>query len=371
MRVSDLFPGAAAALPRGARGGFGFGYTFLREGLRAAEPVRHAVGYEPFAAFATAEGAEARVLARDLAAFGAFVHAHRDALAEPALAEAAAVFLGNVLAVLHPRAIWRTTSEPEVGTEAVSMPVRGALARMRDDASFTARMAGGLLDHWAEADRRHDADRAAMRSADAAAEDAEPAEMPEFVVPLRVAGPFLDDGGAPIPYGERWEHPTGPPEDAYSRVTHPERFAPLVDATHALIAHLVEHFDVERRTEADGAVLLRPSRGAPLRFRFTDFPAVSMRAGLLLDEVHPDCGCDACDETAASAIEAVVRTVQGVVSGGFAERWTGPSGSAAYSLRYGGGRSSGGASLPDDPLVAPEELAALGGGAWPAWPRRG
>jgi hypothetical protein len=369
--VSDLFPGAAKALPEGARGGVGFGYTFLREGARAAEPVRHASGYEPFAAFATAAGADVAALATDLAALGAFAHAHREALTDPALAEAAALFLGNVLIAVHPRASWRMRSEPEVGTEAVSMPVRGAFARMRDEPAFTARMAGELLAHWADADRRHDEEAAAMSATVAATEGATLTEVPDLVVPPLVTGPFLDEHGEPIPYGDRWEHPEGPPEDACSRVTNPERFAPLVDATRALIAHLEQHYDVARTTDPDGAVVLRPRVGAPVRFRFTDFPAVSVRAGLLVDETLPSCGCDACDETAASAMEELVDTVQAVVAGGFAERPPGRRGSGGWSLRSdGGSRNSGTAEAPEDPLVPVEAVVALGGAAWPAWPRR-
>jgi hypothetical protein len=375
--VSALFPGEARPLPAGSsRGTVTFGYTFREGEGRPLEPVRHAVGYEQFVAFATATGTDPALLAGSLAELSAFVRTHREALADPALAEAAAVFLGNVLAVVHPRAAWRMTNEPEVGTDAVSMPVRAAFASMRDDPAFGPRMAADLPTRWAEADARNDDIEAAMVAVRAATIGASLAEVPEFVPPLVATGPFLDARGAAIPYGERWDHPAGPPDDAYSRVTHPERFAPLIDATEALIAHLERHYDVETdwTDEEERTATLRPRLGAPIRIRFTDFPAVRLQVGLLLRETLPDCGCDACDEVAATAIESLVSTVLGVVAGGFAERVPGADGAGATSLRLADGRgtSSGGSELPEaaDRLVTPEAVIALGGGPWPAWPRR-
>lgn len=376
--MSDLFDGVAGPLPAsaGGRGVLGFGFSDAGTAYRAPEPVRHAAGYGPFVAFVTATGDDPAVLARDLAAFGAFVHAHREELTDPALAEAASVFLGNVLVVVHPRSSWRMTPDPEVGTDAISMPVRDALASMRDEPAFTARMAAELPGRWAEADARHDEVEAGMAAARAASGAAVLAEVPEFVAPLVPVGPFLDEHGEPIPYGDRWDLAAGPPQDAYSRVTHPERFAPLIEATEALVAHLERFYDVDVEwTSAGGrTATLRPARGAPIRVRCTDFPAVRLQVGLLLDEMLPSCGCDACDEVAETEAETLVETVLGVVAGGYAERLLGPAGPGATSLRFadGGGSGSGGAAVPEpaDRLVEPKEVTALDGAAWPAWPRR-
>jgi hypothetical protein len=376
--VSELFDGEARPLPvsAGDRGVLGFGYSDPSTAYRAPAPVRHAAGYGPFVAFVTATGDDPVVLARDLGAFGAFVRARREELTEPALAEAASVFLGNLLVVVHPRASWRMTPDPEVGTGAVSMPVRDALASMRDEPGFAARTAAELPARWAEADARHDEVEAGMAAARAASDAAVLAEVPELVAPLVPVGPFLDEQGEPIPYGDRWDPADGAPQDAYSRVTHPERFAPLIEAAEALIAHLERFYDVDVTWSSGGerTATLHPGHGAPIRLRFTDFPAVRLQVGLLLDETLPSCGCDACDEVAETEAEKLVETVLGVAAGGYAERLLGPAGPGATSLRFadGGGSGSGGAPVPEasERLVEPEEVAALEGAAWPAWPRR-
>ena len=120
---------------------------------------------------------------------------------------------------------------------------------------------------------------------------------------------FRDAADILISYGERWG--TGsPPDDTYSVLTHTERFQPLHDIAHALIAYLDLAYDVTlsetrapcRRVRAlrraTTAVHITPAspRSAPITFIFTDLPGVVAMAGALLEEPFPSCGCDACDE---------------------------------------------------------------------------
>jgi hypothetical protein len=110
----------------------------------------------------------------------------------------------------------------------------------------------------------------------------------------------------------------GPPLEAYSRVTNPERFASLRDSAAGLLHRLEGEFETER-TEAYGldpefehdcnlsrpSVALLPcdSGAAPLIIAFSDFPGLRVRFGRWYAVALPTCGCDACDETAESETE--------------------------------------------------------------------
>src|SRR4051794_30351497 len=110
-----------------------------------------------------------------------------------------------------------------------------------------------------------------------------------------------------------------PPEEAYGRVTNPERYAAVLDAAHDLVTELVRDFDVDvitggdadplfvartQRVDVEDVVRLVPrAEGAgPVTFAFTTFPAVLARAGQWRINAYPHCGCDACDEDPADAI---------------------------------------------------------------------
>lgn len=130
----------------------------------------------------------------------------------------------------------------------------------------------------------------------------------------------------------RWG-PDGPPPEAYSRVTDPERFRPLHAATEALLAELGAAFDVERADgygideELEVTELARPTvrllprepDAAPLIVAFTAFPGIRLRAGLWFIEPFPSCGCDACDETADGEALRMREVVDNVVAGRFRE----------------------------------------------------
>ena len=132
--------------------------------------------------------------------------------------------------------------------------------------------------------------------------------------------------------GDRWGI-EGPPEEAYSRVTNPERFQPLHDAATELLDRLEREFAVERLEgpDADDELgresLARPPirltphdpQAAPIVVAFTEFPELHLRFGSWRTEPFPNCGCDACDETADGSIEEMTRMVEAIVSGGFRE----------------------------------------------------
>lgn len=130
----------------------------------------------------------------------------------------------------------------------------------------------------------------------------------------------------------RWG-PDGPPPEAYSRVTDPERFRPLHAAVETLLDALDFSFDVERTDgyELDGELgavrLARPlvrliprdPRAAPLVVAFTAFPGIRLRVGHWCIDVFPSCGCDACDETADGETLRLRETIDNVVAGRFSE----------------------------------------------------
>lgn len=209
--------------------------------------------------------------------------------------------------------------------------------------------------------------------------------MPEYLRPAIAEAPFLDDEGRP--YGGRWDGGS-PPEDSYSVVSHPERFAPLHTVGDALIAWLVDEVDavVEESPEVARDFLhpptdaLRAARvtpatelAAPLTFVFTSFPGVLVHAGFLFEDRYPSCGCDACDEEWESTATELERAVGSVVGGGLSEAYA-PDAELPVSFRLvrpDGWR--GGSSREDAysaallarvrPLLTPDRV-------WSAWPRR-
>ena len=133
--------------------------------------------------------------------------------------------------------------------------------------------------------------------------------------------------------GSRWG-PEGPPDEAYSRVTNAERFRPLHAAMLETIDRLENDYVVEcaegygldeelesRLDLARPSVRLSPKNpdAAPIGVTFTTFPGLYLRFGRWYTEPFPDCGCDACDETAEGAIERLNDVVDDVTSGRFRE----------------------------------------------------
>ena len=199
---------------------------------------------------------------------------------------------------------------------------------------------------------------------------------------------YRDESGALIAYGRRWDD-GDPPSEAYSRTSHLERFAPLHAVADALIADLVETYDVavdgrpdvasdlmHARDDVVRAVRLVPAdaAAAPLTFVSTSFPSVILHAGLMHDFLFPVCGCDACDEDVSSLAAELEWHVRAVVHGGYREQVT-PSHAlgVAFSLSEPGIGSRSGSARADD--LPPEVVAgALDGlppdGRWAPWPQR-
>lgn len=152
---------------------------------------------------------------------------------------------------------------------------------------------------------------------------------------------FRDDSGAVIDYGNRWVDLDGPPEDSYSVVEHPERFAPL----HVVATALVEHFaDVYAVDLEEGIHLLAPhahtplaeqvrrvvrltphhQHAAPITFVWTDDPAVWIYAGALFQSIYPSCSCNACDEDWEYCADEMEGQTFAIVEGGLSEQVSGP-----------------------------------------------
>ena len=125
-----------------------------------------------------------------------------------------------------------------------------------------------------------------------------------------------------------------PVDAAYGRVTNPERFRPLHTAILEIIGCLENGFDVEcaegygldeeleRSLElARPNVRLAPrdSKAAPIVVVFSSFPSLRVRFGRWCIEPFPNCGCDACDESAEGEIDRLNDMVDDVTAGRFRE----------------------------------------------------
>ena len=187
---------------------------------------------------------------------------------------------------------------------------------------------------------------------------------------------------------DRWGS-EGPPKEAYSRVTNPERFLPLHAAATELLDRLEREFAVDRLEGHDenddwsGVTLARPPirlvphdpQAAPIVAAFTDFPGVCLKFGSWRTEPFPDCGCDACDEMPDESIEEMIRMVEAVVSGGFREAMRVPrllgDGWRESEFRY----SDGGFRRGESRVRRSRALKMTGGERhvsldWKPWPRR-
>ena len=125
----------------------------------------------------------------------------------------------------------------------------------------------------------------------------------------------------------------GPPDDAYSRVTEPERFGPLHDWALEALARLQTDYEVTRDegegmdTELERAPHSRPTLKltplqdscAPITVVFTDFPRLGIRFGRWATDIFPSCGCDACHEMPDEEFERFTQLLSDVVAGRFRE----------------------------------------------------
>ncbi len=210
--------------------------------------------------------------------------------------------------------------------------------------------------------------------------------MPEYTRPVVAARQFRDESGALVGYGKRWDG--SPPEDSYSRVSNPERFAPLQAVADALIEHLrvaypagvaaLDKSSAGAEPSTTKLIAVTPERrdAAPLVFRFTTFPGVEIRAGARYREAFPACGCDACDETWSYGADQMERLVFAVSDGNFSERIVFPHrGSATVGHRIeepGHMARSGiqyGVQIDQALRDAAARLDRLPGGHWQPWAR--
>ena len=141
----------------------------------------------------------------------------------------------------------------------------------------------------------------------------------------------------------------GRPKKRTPAVTNPERFQPLHDAATELLDRLEREFAVERLEGPDAddelgrkslarpAIRLTPHdpQAAPIVVAFSEFPGLHVRFGSWRTEPFPNCGCDACDETADGLIEEMTQMVEDVVSGGFREAVANASTAGAWLAGIG------------------------------------
>jgi hypothetical protein len=210
--------------------------------------------------------------------------------------------------------------------------------------------------------------------------------MTEYRRPTFPVEIYRDEQGRPIYYGNRWGGES-PPEDSYSRLSNPQRFAPLHAVADALIDWLQATFDVTLEQTPSAAsdllhmpdhvvravrVVPRDPTAAPLTFVLTPFPGIYLHAGVLHDFHLPVCGCDACDDDVLNLAEELEWTVRTVVSGGYSERFDPGRGDwiefrleePGVGMRSGRSRT---ADLPED-RVRFARTALPAAGQWSAWP---
>jgi Family of unknown function (DUF6226) len=187
--------------------------------------------------------------------------------------------------------------------------------------------------------------------------------------------------------GNRWGA-EGPPLEAYSRVTDPERFESLRQVAAELLDRLELEFDVERAEGygldpelEQGIKLARPSvtlvprdAGAtPILVASSTFPGIAVRFGRWCTYAFPVCGCDACDETAESEIERLKWLIENLTAGRFREAIRIPAEGATWQeWEFWAGGGSSAQKSQFDPSLA-RQLVAAGDRLlyeWEPWPKR-
>lgn len=180
----------------------------------------------------------------------------------------------------------------------------------------------------------------------------------------------------------------GPPEEAYSRVTDPERFQPLHQWALEFVADLQENYlltmdegkgldpGIERVPLSRDTIKVTPQRdfSAPITIAFTDFPGLAVRFGRWDTDFFPSCGCDACDETPGEEFARFAELSSDVAAGRFRESlhlgWRGHGKSRAEFWSGGRRRSRGNLQVPRD--EASRVLHGRGETVleWEPWPLR-
>lgn len=147
-----------------------------------------------------------------------------------------------------------------------------------------------------------------------------------------------------------------PKDEAYSRVSDPERYRPLHRRADLLVQRLDSVYDAvvtdDTLDRAERAVRVAPADpdAAPVTIGWTDFPGLVVRFGEHCDRAYPHCGCNACDEDPGEVFAEFERDVYAVTTGRFRE-WPG-----GWEFEYPDGRQSAG--HPGEPVRE-----------WARWPR--
>lgn len=168
-----------------------------------------------------------------------------------------------------------------------------------------------------------------------------------------------------------------PPEEAYGRVTNPERFQVLHTVMLGALERLEAEFEV-RREEGYGLdeelernfELARPTirlvpvdlEAAPITAAFSAFPGLHVRFGKWWEELLPACGCDACGDSGEELAESLTRMVDSVVAGRFRESFEPSSRWPKGEIWGETGWRRGHGSLDD--------RSSSSRVAWKPWPRR-
>lgn len=372
MTTSSLFPGPLGEMPASTS----FSVAMFRPATETPSPVRFVVGFDPFVDFARDCGANPTTLASDVSALWEFLGAHPFVLSSWELKEAAARFAGNVVAVTHPAATWRVTDEPEIGTSSRSIPV-GALVQTMVHHPEQRTPFLEMFSAWDQEDL-DDAEIQHLAHDNTVPSLSIPART--FQRPVLPSPEFRDETGHVIHYGSRWSGQS-PPDEAYSRETHSERFKPLSDIVQALVTYLEANYAVTAQHEIlEGAAPtthLRPADGAQITLTLTEH-GVHLTAGRFFQESVPSCSCDACDEKLETAADRLENVVLSIAAGGLRERY--PLGSRRWfhtQLHTLDGNESSHSTEPDEEThflaesiarPATETLATLDNGWWPSWP---
>ncbi len=380
--AEDCFDGLPAALPAPMPRGT----AIYRQDTGRPAPVRHAAGYIPFVEFCARRGQRADELAGDPGRLIAFLRASGAELArDDGLRDAAAIFTGNAIIRLRPDARWTTYegAPATAGNRQTSFEPGRLLEALRTADDEAVRRLLSMLSDWAQAEPDPPP-------------GPRPVPVPPPAGPVRYLRPPLPEptyhsaAGEPYRYGRRWG-PDGPAADSYGVDSHPERFAGLHDVAEALISYLAAVYDVDidedpvhsrdllrEATDVRRAVRVTPQGpgAAALTFVLTGYPGVLVHAGALHDFPFPACGCDACDETAATAADRLERLVMAVAAGGYSERYpVGRNRWSEYAVTAvdGSGSESGrGEPGTTDParLEAAERSLRRLAGSWAPWPPR-
>lgn len=175
-----------------------------------------------------------------------------------------------------------------------------------------------------------------------------------------------------------------PPDEACSRVTHPERYAVLHEAVLAEGDGLVDRYDIDRNDDVDLApraarsfpgsrsVRLAPvGDGAPITLVLTPFPGVAVYAGHAYGTAFPFCGCDACDEQPDDLVERLRQVLADLVAGGLVEsRRHRLFRSDQCTIRLESADGAGYSETEGNFDPADHGDLPLGVTHWPAWSRR-